>query len=311
MEKKKIKLNIWFITTLLFLGLSTYLFIFGRPTGFFVFTQQDIGKKVVDYINKYLVREGEVKLIKVDDKGEYYEIVTEYNGREIPVYATKSGKYLIIGSLFDLEKPFEYEEQRQQERKEIPKTEKPTVKLFIMSYCPFGLQAVKALLPVIDLLKDKANFELHHVYYVMHGDKELYENLRQHCIQKLYDKKIWEYMKCFVKDGNYEKCLSELNLDKVKIENCMKDLEKEVDKSQRYPILNFELEENKKYNVQGSPTLIINDVEVSAERSPEGFKKVICEAFITKPTECNQSLSTEIMSPGFGYSKSSTSQGTC
>ncbi len=45
-----------------------------------------------------------------------------------------------------------------------------------MSYCPYGTQAEKGILPVVALLGDKIDFKLRTVHYVLHGDKEDLEN---------------------------------------------------------------------------------------------------------------------------------------
>ena len=40
---------------------------------------------------------------------------------------------------------------------EITKTDKPNVELFVMSFCPYGVQAETAMKPVVDLLGDSAD----------------------------------------------------------------------------------------------------------------------------------------------------------
>ena len=96
---------------------------------------------------------------------------------------------------------------------EAPKTEKPDVKLFIMSYCPYGLQSQKALLPVYDLLKDKTDIGIYFVDYIMHDKAESDENLVQYCIQEEQEDKFSDYVGCFVKEGKSSKCLSETNIN--------------------------------------------------------------------------------------------------
>ena len=67
---------------------------------------------------------------------------------------------------------------------DLVKADKPKVELFVMSHCPYGTQAEKGMIPVVELLKDKISFEVKFVDYAMHGKKELDEQLRQYCIQK-------------------------------------------------------------------------------------------------------------------------------
>jgi len=109
----------------------------------------------------------------------------------------------------------------------VPKTDKPVVELFVMSYCPYGLQTEKAIIPVLELLGDKIDFKLRFVNYAMHGEKEVWENLRQYCIQfKTNPDKFIDYLKCFTESGNAEKCMEELNIDKNAVQSCMDEEDK-------------------------------------------------------------------------------------
>jgi len=332
MESKSItiklpKLNYWAILSFILLVVLVFV-LFGniKPTGsFLVVSKEDVGKKVIDFINSNLVSPGtSASLAEVKDIGSVYEIITEYQGQKIPVYATKDGKMLFLQGLNLTTTQANTQTTQTSNQQQIPKREIPDVKLFVMSYCPFGLQAEKALLPVMKLLDGKANITIHFVYYCMHGDKEVYENLRQYCIQSEQKDKFYDYLLCFVQSGDYNKCLDEAKVDKVKLESCMNLTDEKFnitnqlkDKSTwlsgMFPKFDIDLELNKKYNVQGSPTLVINDQVVSINRSPESFKQAICSAFINPPSECNQQLSTATASPGIGplTGSSSSSSGSC
>jgi len=157
----------------------------------------------------------------------------------------------------------------------------------------------------------------------MHEKKEIDENLRQYCIQKEEKEKYYDYLSCFVKAGEFEKCLNEAKIDKEKMNSCISETDKEYkitqlynDKSTwlsgRYPRFDVHTDLNEKYGVQGSPTVVINDkvVEVSS-RSPEKFKEVICQAFNSPPEECSQTLSNTTFSPGFGLETGTSSGGGC
>ncbi len=322
-NKRRKRMNIKDILLMVF-GFSTILLLldkFGIFTTFFTLSSNEIGKRVIDFINNNLVEPGtSAKLISVRDMGSYYEILTEYQGYKIPVYATKDGNVLFLQAIEIKETK---RVQQTQNVQEIPKRERPDVKVFIMSYCPFGIQAVKALLPVMKLLGDKADITIHYVDYIMHGEEEVYENLRQYCIQKEQKEKFYDYMLCFVQTGDYKKCLEEAKIDTDRLDICMNETDKKYnitgmlkDKSTwlngRYPQFLVEKDLNDKYNVRGSPTFIVNDVEVRVSRSPEALKQIICQAFINPPSECNQTLSSEIASPGIGpLSGGTSSSGFC
>ena len=324
-----LKSNFWkilsFILIVVLIG-NVYL----TSTGKIVLPSQpsadEVGKKVIDYINSNLVQPGtSASLVSIKDMGSYYEITTSYMGQQIPVYASKDGKVMFLNAI-NLIEPQQTQtrtQTTQQTTQEIPKRDRPDVKVFIMSYCPFGIQAAKALLPVMKLLDGKADITVHYVHYIMHGEKEVYENLRQYCIQKEQKEKFYDYMLCFVQSGDYQKCLNEAKVDVDRLNVCMNETDEKYnitkyyqDRSTwyngAYPPFLVEEDLNDKYNVRGSPTIIINDKEVRLSRSPEAFKQAICRAFTNPPAECNQALSTEVASPGIGpLTGGSTSSGSC
>ena len=198
---------------------------------------------------------------------------------------------------------------------ENKKLDKPKIELFVMSYCPFGTQIEKGILPVIEALKDKVDFEVKFCDYSMHGQKELKENTRQYCIEKEQKDKYLDYLKCFLDKGDYSGCLDKAGINKAKLKQCEIATDKEFKITQDYndkstykngfPRFNVFKSDVEKYNVQGSPTLVINGaVKRPANRDSETLAKLICSAFKNPPEECSQKFSTVTPSPGFGYSTS-------
>jgi hypothetical protein len=323
------KINPWLIISLILaIALVVVIFQQQKPkiTGAFILSKEEIGKKVIDYINNNLVPPGtNATLVKVEDMGTFYEILTSYQGQQIPVYATKDGKYMFLQS-FNLsekiERPTQQAQQAQQQ--EIPKRDRPEARVFVMSFCPFGLQFLKAYIPVIELLGKKADLQVSFVDYIMHGEKEFHGNNFLYCVQRVENEKFTKYLRCFVESGDYEKCLDSSGIDKTKVKNCIDSIDKQFNLtnlfkdqstwlSGRFPKYPVEEELNTKYGVQGSPTFVINGKVVSIERSAEAIKRAICSAFNSPPEECNRTLRTEAESPGIGPigSGSGTSGGRC
>lgn len=191
------------------------------------------------------------------------------------------------------------------------KADKPTIELFVMSYCPYGLQMQKAILPVMELLKDKADFSIKFVSYIMHDKKEIDENNLQYCLEKEQQDKFIPYLKCFTLSGNSSSCLKELKVNESKLNSCIVATDKKFgitaaynDKSTwlsgYYPLYPVHKDLNEKYGVKGSPTLVINGAQVQVARSPEAVKQVVCAAFSEQPSECSQTLSTASAVPSFG-----------
>ena len=296
-------------------------------------TAREAGEKAINFISENLLAPGiNAQLLSVEEvkgsdvykisinisRGDAYQIVESY--------VTKDGSYLFPTGLpmtgAFAEKLKSQKKENSETEMGIPKAEKPQVKLFIMSHCPFGLQALKAFLPVYKLLNGKADMKIHFVDYIMHGKKEIDENMRIYCIQKEQEDKLYDYLSCFVKDGDWEGCIEEAGIDKDKLNLCIEATDRKYNITAlynnrstwsfgRFPKFPVDENLNKLYGVRGSPTVVINNKTVSVVRSPEGFLEAICSGFIEKPAECNQKLSSSIASPGFGTGSSSSSSGRC
>jgi len=315
------------VIAILVAGISifgTYFYLNkNRPPQEKFLSPQEAAQNAINYINENLLQKGvTASLVDVVEENGLYKIRLKVGEKEFISYVTKDGKILFPEEGIDLEKKIAKEETPTSTQ-EIQKTDKPDVKLFVMAYCPYGLQMEKAYLPVYNLLKEKADMGIYFVNYIMHEKKEIDENLRQYCIQKEEKEKYYDYLSCFVKAGEFEKCLNEAKIDKEKMNSCISETDKEYkitqlynDKSTwlsgRYPRFDVHTDLNEKYGVQGSPTVVINDkvVEVSS-RSPEKFKEVICQAFNSPPEECSQTLSNTTFSPGFGLETGTSSGGGC
>jgi len=285
-----------------------------------VLSQEQAIQRALDYINQNLLRgENKATLLESSEERGLYKFKLKIGEQEFESYVTKDGSLLFPEAIV-LKEVSESTESLP----ELPKRERPDVKLFVMSYCPFGLQMEKALFPVYQLLKDKIDIGIYFVDYIMHEKKEMDENLRQYCIQKEEPAKFFSYLECFVKEGNYQECLNRVDIDQTRLSSCISAADKEFNVTKnyedkeswlggRFPQFEVHAHLNEKYGVRGSPTLVINDKVVQAERSPEGVKKVICQAFSLPPQECSQTLSEKVLSPGFGERPggSSGGQGSC
>lgn len=237
---------------------------------------------------------------------------------QYPFYFTKDGQFIMQETGLIPTKPEKTDTNTNTntQTSQVPKTDKPTVELFVMSHCPYGTQAEKGLIPVIELLEDKIDFKLRFVYYAMRPSAgEMEEQTRQYCIQKEQSTKLIPYLKCFLKAGDSSSCLTEAGIDKTKMNSCVSATDKEFaitenknDKSRwlsgNYPLFNIDKELNTLYGVAGSPTLVINGVEASSARDPASYLKTVCNAFTEGkvPAECNEKLATTSYSAGFGYS---------
>ncbi len=305
--KSKIKSNPWMVSSIVLGAVCLVLIIITLKPGLTgnVVKEDVAGAQLVDYLNS--MTGGGVEFISSQDLGGLYQVMVLFEEQEIPVYITKDGKYFIQGVTPITGDAVDSSQGQQQQPAEVPKSDKPTLDLFVFSYCPYGTQAEKALLPVYNILKNKADINLVFIG-AMHGEYERQESLRQICIQKLYGKdKLFSYLEKFLGDtrigdcnGN-DACLapllssiySQLGINKANIENCMK--------AEGISLYNADTAKAEQLGIGGSPGFLINGAEVQVARSPAGIKDAICYAFNTPPGECSQALSDQPATPGFGY----------
>ena len=193
------------------------------------------------------------------------------------------------------------------------KSDKPTVELFVMSYCPYGTQVEKGILPVLNLLGNKIDFELKFVDYAIHDKIELNEQTQQYCIQKQGKDTLLSYLGCFLEDGNSDRCVSETDINTSDLQKCITKTNDEYKTLVNYddkttwtnmnppsPIFTIYKEDNLKYGVEGSPELIINEEKISTYRDSNSLLATICSAFTNPPSECETELSSTTPAPGFG-----------
>jgi hypothetical protein len=114
-------------------------------------------------------------------------------------------------------------------RTETPKT----LDLFIMSQCPYGVQAADSMKEVLAAFKGDMQFNLHFIGQLdnagapmsLHGAAEVEEDLREICAEKYYpqDNKFMDYVWCRDKDlksADWAACANGSGMDADKIRAC-------------------------------------------------------------------------------------------
>jgi hypothetical protein len=264
-------------------------------------------------IKENLVQPGtDVRITDFQKEGEVYRATITVGSQTMTVYVSGDGKKL-FPQMIDLNKKQDGDaDSAGNAQGATPvaeasqKKDKPDVELFVMSYCPYGIQAEKGILPVIEKLKSKINFSVKFVDYTLHGKKEFDENLNQYCIQKESPEKYNDYLKCFAKEGDSSKCANVTGLNQDKISSCVSETDKQFkltenfkDSAQSSPF-NIYKDLNDKYGVQGSPSLVVNGQLLEAGRDSASLLKTICSGFTNQPEECKAQLSSSTPKPGFG-----------
>ncbi len=280
-----------------------------------------------DFINSTLMPPGGTATVKeLVEEGGMYKLVVNANGQEIISYLTQDGK-IFFPNAMNIEETLKTKEEqaateaaaKQAELASMEKKAVPVVELFVMSHCPFGTQIEKGIIPVVEKLGDKIDFQLKFVNYAMHQKKELDQQLIQYCIDEEEPTKLVPYLRCFLEAEKTEECLASTGINTAKNASCVESADQKFgvtagfeDKESwggNFPKFAIHNEDNVKYGVQGSPTLVINGKKVNTARDPKSLMDIICGGFETAPEECNAEMSSDQPAPGFGWTGATPSGG--
>ena len=275
--------------------------------------------KIENFVNGILIQDDNKVTIKEssEESGLYKIIITTSAGQDVDTYVTKDGK-LFFDRAMNVEEITKESEAANNETppdQEAVKNDKPVVELFVMSHCPYGTQIEKGILPVLDTLGDKIDFELKFCDYAMHKEKELDEQLRQYCINSEEPAKFISYLQCFLEDDKSDACLKTAKINISKLDSCVAATDKKYKVTENFsdkdtwkgnfPTFNIHKEDVLKYGVGGSPTLVINGTTTKSGRDAASLLTAICDSFDNPPEECSAELSSETPTPGFGFDTTS------
>jgi len=312
-EKKSGKFNMYLTAIIILLLLGGLVFSYQKKS--VARKETAIKENTEKFIKENLILPGtDFKITEFIKEGGLYKLTASVGGQNITAYVSQDGKKF-FPSAIDLEKSAENAATNSNpaSAEAEKKQDIPAVELFVMSYCPYGTQIEKGILPVINALGNKIKFSLKFVDYAMHGKKEIDENSRQYCIQKNQPAKLNNYLTCFLKkgEGTEQACMKTAGVNAAQITACVNATDKQFkltekfnDKSAwsngNYPPFDVDKDDAVKYGVQGSPALVVNGQTLSAGRDSASLLKTICSGFTTKPQECDQTLSADVPAPGFG-----------
>lgn len=267
-------------------------------------SKEEAKTKVKDFVENNMGVKIEIKDIAEENgllKG-LYKLTLTISGqeKEISSYLSRDGK-IFFPNMIDIEKIESEAENNQQAAapKDVPKSDKPVVDLYVMSFCPYGNKAEDTLKSVYALLKNKVNFNFHYIVDVngndvqsLHGAPEVAQNEREACVLKNYGKDKWFNFVAYVNKncGNdgacWEKGARANGVDTAKVSGCVT--------AEGVALMKANGDASKQANASGSPTMTINGVSSQAVYqygNSEAYKQAICGAFNTAPKECAVKLS--------------------
>lgn len=318
------------ITGVLILANSNHGFSF--PT-IFGMSDSQIAKKAIDYINSNQLSQTPASLVSTSEESGLIKIKIKIGSNSFDSYVTRDGKFLfpqavdISGKKANATANQNASNGNSQTAVQIlasiQKTSKPSLEAFVVSSCPFGLQMQRMISDAVKNIPSLAsNIVVRYIGSIsngvissMHGPEEAQENLRQICIREEQPTKYWNYVSCYMKKttstassgmplGDSPACQASTGIDTVKLNACVSDTSRGLAYAQK----DFDL--SNKYNVSGSPTLVVNGATVEeftsanqpvfgSSRSSDEIKTIICDSATSKPSFCSTNLNTAQASASF------------
>ena len=160
-------------------------------------------------------------------------------------------------------------------RSRIARVGKPTLELFVMSYCPFGVQAEEKIIPIVKEFGDAIDFKLQFIaqekeassaqditpFTSLHGYPEVAENIRQLLIAREYPDLYLDYILCRGKklDKSWENCAEKLGIDVAKIQ-------KLFDTPETEQLFRENIKRAAELGIGASPTILVDNHQFRANQ---------------------------------------------
>ena len=150
----------------------------------------------------------------------------------------------------------------------IARVGKPTLELFVMSYCPYGVQAEEKIIPIVKKFGDTIDFKLQFIadekqepspqditpFRSLHGYPEVAENIRQLLIKQEYPDRYLDYILCRGKklEKSWEDCAEKLGIDVSRIQALFNTPEAEQ-------LFRENIKRASELGIRASPTVLVDN----------------------------------------------------
>jgi len=152
--------------------------------------------------------------------------------------------------------------------------------LFVMSQCPYGNLAYKALIEIAEKMPDIdwhvnwiAKVNVQGIVNTLHGYEEAQEDMRQICVYNYNRDKFFDYVDCISDDYEnsrdiWSSCAEQAELDPAEIESCVEN--------EGVTLLTERVWLTDKLSITDSPTFLLNNKIVFNAIDADGLKNHIC-----------------------------------
>ena len=157
----------------------------------------------------------------------------------------------------------------------IARMGKPMLELFVMSYCPYGVQAEEKLIPIVKEFGDTIDFRLQFIaqekaepsaqditpFTSLHGYPEVAENIRQLLIAREHPDRYLDYILCRGKklDKSWEDCAEKLGMDVAKIQTLF-------DTPDAEQLFRENIKRAAELGIKASPTILVDTHQFRANQ---------------------------------------------
>jgi sulfur relay (sulfurtransferase) DsrF/TusC family protein len=170
-----------------------------------------------------------------------------------------------------------------------------TLEFFVMSQCPYGVQVMSAVAPVVEQLGPNLDFKVSYIgdkkgdeFTSMHGPKEVTGDIVQLCAQKLAPQSFMKMIACQYKtpqgahsvDTNWQDCAKEAGISSSSLKSC-------IEGSEGKGLLAASFDNSRQRGATGSPTMFLNGKPYQGGRKSRDFLRTVCDAYTgAKPQAC-------------------------
>ncbi len=257
----------------------------------------------------------------VKETSGVYEFELKLQGQTYTSYITKDGKILFTSGvkLNDTSKAAAASTTAPAKKlteKDLKKSDQPSLTAYIVANCPYGLQMERVFKKALEEAPGMINnLKIKYIGAVsngvltsMHGDAEAKENLKQVCIREEQPDLFYPYLNCYMQEGKTDSCLANVGVDTTKMNACTQDATRGLAYIQK------DFDAGAKFNVGGSPTLVLNDSQVVSEfdfggRVPNSLRTILCGGSKTPADYCSNNISTNEVATAFSLTDEAASTG--
>jgi len=181
--------------------------------------------------------------------------------------------------------------------------------LYVMSMCPFGIQAENVIFPAVKSLGRLAKLRLHYiaseepalpgpdgktakpVFQSLHGQPEVDEDIRQLCVMKHYPNRYMDFIlerNLNIRDTDWQSAAKKVGINPAKIEAC-------VAGNEGAELLSASIKESKARKAHSSPTIDINGLPYTGARGIRSVTLAMCNVIASPdakklPDACEKAL---------------------